>query len=231
MEERRAAQEEIAQQQEKVSQAQSELDAQQEQVRNFQVMTAEIEGMTSAYYQYLKALDTPNQGAIFDQVPSMVEALEEAVQSGRMFTDDVESTAQFIMGTGIDLSGDPKERKKQLNDIVKAANKYADDYKRIVKDLGGLEGVSVEGVEVSFAEGVTLDSLAEQWGLGPEMVQAMLDTLAEYGYNIPPLKVSVPEIEWTGDLSSAAKGLLDDLMGDAPYMGERGEKITRMQEF
>ena len=102
MEERRAAQEEIAQQQEKVSQAQSELDAQQEQVRNFQVMTAEIEGMTSAYYQYLKALDTPNQGAIFDQVPSMVEALEEAVQSGRMFTDDVESTAQFIMGTGID---------------------------------------------------------------------------------------------------------------------------------
>lgn len=211
--------------------AQTALNAQEEQVKNFRAMTAEIEGMTSAYAQYLRALNTPDQGAVFQQVGNMLAMLKGARESGKMYTDDVEAAAQYLMGSDVTLSADPERRARELAAMVKAVERYTADYKNIVKDLAGLDGVTLEGMQISFAEGMSLNDLAEKWGFSPEFVQDMLDSLGDYGYTMPTLEVEPPTIEWAGSMDDDAKNLMENLLGTKPHMGERGEGISQLQTY
>lgn len=199
-----------------------------DQLNSYRAISGEIANMTSAYYKYLMAIDSTNLGDIFDQTSAMVDLLEAAIENGRMYTDDVETAVTYLTGA-TNFADDPKERKKQLENAKKTAQRYLDDIDLLIKDMDKIEGVTIDGTNINI-EGWSTEELAEELGIGPEFLQLMLDTLDEdYEYTIPDIPLKAPEFS-IKNLAGEKSNLISVLMGDLEY-GDRSEGVRDLQNF
>lgn len=184
----------------------SQQDALGKQLQQYQSITSQIKGMTSAYYKYLQAKQTPDQGEEYDQFTGAKEVVKEGRKSGKTGTDDFQSSVDLILG-GSSEGLSSKDKKARYKKAEQKYNRYFTENKtganNFVKDLLGGGFATKDGKTVTLGEDVTGEQIAEKLGVSLDAVKALFGEMEEYDWEVEWEKLFPSDSETTGEEQSS----------------------------
>jgi uncharacterized membrane protein YgcG len=169
----------------------SQQDVLEKELRQYQAITGQIKGMTTAYAKFKRAQETPNQGALYDEASGTIKGvLKDAIKSKALNTDDAKRAIDFYAGEGDESQAGLEKRSKRAEEI---ANRYFTEKDPLVglgnfqedllskKKMGSLSSFFSSGKDgFKIADGVTAADIAKQLDMSETALYSMLKKIQEY---------------------------------------------------
>lgn len=215
------------------------IDAQKDKLNTLKQLRAMYQGLTSDYSKMLKAQETENSGAMYDNIKKAYDSAKELRKQGLVGTDDFTSFVQLMTFDDISLKT-PYEiadifdsfSKKipglsySVSDFFKDGQKGAENFLKAVEQAGKKTGETwasydskTKSWKFDFGEGEAgIKKLAQTLGVSVEFIESMLGKLSDFGFHID-LDESVDTLE---DLKYKVR----DTEAALESLGQKPYKIT-----
>ena len=105
----------------------------QEEISDMEMLRAEIDGATSAYYRYLQAKEQPDKRERYGRIGSDYEGIGELIEQGWSGDAEVDAYLDYVLGSG--RSGDNVSDYQRLSQKIAGTNYAITDF--FTKDANG----------------------------------------------------------------------------------------------
>ena len=199
---------------EKKAELQSQLDSKDDEIEQVKDLASQYDALTSAYYKWIKAQSTPNEGDAYDSFVDNLSKVAEIYKKGMIGTDDFQTSVQMM--TNEDLSGKTAQEiakvyQEKLPIVKKFFKEGTTGCENFLKSVEALnKGWATQNKDGSWKFNFDNEKLAKELGISVDLVELLLDKLKGLGFNVN-LDYALDDIDSLNKLAKDANKTLKDL--------------------
>ena len=156
------------------------------EIQQYETLIAEIDNATDAYVRLKQAKDSANTDSEYSSVASMYSQFETDYKRGKTGTDEFQAMVDYALGEGWQSKYDG-DKDQAYKDAAAKLKRYVggdDETKNLDHFITDLEKFGVIDKNGTFAEGTTIQGIAEKMGISEELVRAMLGLAQTYSEDL-----------------------------------------------